>query len=103
MSTTPTPDALAKALETVRETQPASMAVVFGCGGNRDRGKRPLMGRIAADCADRLYVTSDNPRNEDPDAIIADIAGGIPESARVRSAACQSRRCHKTNHCRCGG
>ena len=77
-----TPDALAKALETVRETRPAAMAVVFGCGGNRDRSKRPQMGRIAADRADRVYVTSDNPRNEDPDAIVADIPDGIPTPAR---------------------
>ncbi len=86
-----TPDALAKALETVRETQPASIAVVFGCGGNRDRGKRPQMGRIAADQADRLYVTSDNPRNEDPDAIVADILAGVPEAARRRTLSIGNR------------
>lgn len=86
-----TPDALAKALETVRETRPAAMAVVFGCGGNRDRSKRPQMGRIAADRADRVYVTSDNPRNEDPGAIVADILDGIPTPARARTVAIVDR------------
>ena len=72
-----TPDALAKALDTVRETRPQGLTVVFGCGGNRDRSKRPLMGKIAADCADSVYVTSDNPRSEQPSAIIEQIVAGI--------------------------
>ena len=72
-----TPDALAKALDTVRETQPKSLSVVFGCGGDRDRRKRPLMGQIAVERADRVYVTSDNPRSESPDSIIAEIVGGM--------------------------
>ena len=80
-----TPDALAKALETVRETQPASLAVVFGCGGNRDRSKRPLMGSVAAGSADRVFVTSDNPRDEDPPSIINDILAGIPDSVRPQT------------------
>ncbi|HPT55067.1 MAG TPA: UDP-N-acetylmuramoyl-L-alanyl-D-glutamate--2,6-diaminopimelate ligase [Casimicrobium sp.] len=72
-----TPDALAKALDTVRETQPNSLTVVFGCGGDRDRRKRPLMGQIAAQRADRVYVTSDNPRNESPESIITEIVSGM--------------------------
>lgn len=72
-----TPDALAKALDTVRETRPHALTVVFGCGGDRDRSKRPLMGRIAADRADRVYVTSDNPRSEQPMAIIGEIVAGV--------------------------
>ena len=72
-----TPDALAKALDTVRETRPQSLTVVFGCGGDRDRSKRPLMGKIAADRADHVYVTSDNPRSEQPLAIIDEIVAGV--------------------------
>lgn len=72
-----TPDALAKALETLRETAHGSLSVVFGCGGDRDRGKRPEMGRIAAQGADRIYVTNDNPRTEEPSAIAAEITAGI--------------------------
>jgi UDP-N-acetylmuramoyl-L-alanyl-D-glutamate--2,6-diaminopimelate ligase len=71
-----TPDALAKALDTVRETRPHALTVVFGCGGDRDRSKRPLMGKIAADRADHVYVTSDNPRSEQPSAIIDEIVAG---------------------------
>jgi len=77
-----TPDALAKALDTVRETRPAVLAVVFGCGGDRDRRKRPIMGRVAAERADRVYVTSDNPRAEIPQEIIAEIVAGIDASRR---------------------
>ncbi len=72
-----TPDSLENALIALRETTPHKLAVVFGCGGDRDRGKRPEMGRIAAAFADRVYVTSDNPRSESPQAIVADIETGI--------------------------
>jgi UDP-N-acetylmuramoyl-L-alanyl-D-glutamate--2,6-diaminopimelate ligase len=72
-----TPDSLENALIALRETTPHKLAVVFGCGGDRDRGKRPEMGRIAAAYADRIYVTSDNPRGELPEEIVAEIVTGI--------------------------
>ena len=76
------PDALAKALEALRPYVKGRLIVVFGCGGDRDKGKRPLMGAIAADLADSVIVTDDNPRSEDPAAIRAEImadAGGARE------------------------
>jgi UDP-N-acetylmuramoyl-L-alanyl-D-glutamate--2,6-diaminopimelate ligase len=76
-----TPDALARALAALRPLTAGRLIVVFGCGGDRDRGKRPIMGRIAADGADLAIVSSDNPRTEDPDAIIDDVVsgmGGVP-------------------------
>jgi len=73
-----TPDALEKVLATLRPLAGEGRVIcVFGCGGNRDKGKRPLMGRAAAQGSDLVYVTSDNPRNEDPLAIIADILQGV--------------------------
>jgi UDP-N-acetylmuramoyl-L-alanyl-D-glutamate--2,6-diaminopimelate ligase len=75
-----TDDALANVLRTLRPLVPdgGSLRVVFGCGGDRDRAKRPRMGRVAAEFADQLYVTSDNPRTEEPEAIIDEITRGIP-------------------------
>ncbi len=73
-----TPDALANLLSAVRETTLGKVLVVFGCGGDRDAGKRALMGSIAAENADRIFVTSDNPRSEDPQKIVDQIAEGIP-------------------------
>ena len=72
-----TPDALAKALSALRAHTRGQLHCVFGCGGDRDRDKRPVMGRIAAEHADRVIVTSDNPRNEPPLEIIEDIRKGI--------------------------
>jgi UDP-N-acetylmuramoyl-L-alanyl-D-glutamate--2,6-diaminopimelate ligase len=73
-----TPDALERALQALRPFTRRALIVVFGAGGDRDRGKRPLMGQVAERCADRVIVTSDNPRTEDPDAIIDDIVGPLP-------------------------
>jgi UDP-N-acetylmuramoyl-L-alanyl-D-glutamate--2,6-diaminopimelate ligase len=72
-----TPDALERALDAVRPFTPERLIVVFGCGGDRDRGKRPQMGAIAEAKADLAIVTSDNPRTEDPEAIIDDIETGM--------------------------
>ena len=72
-----TPDALARALAAVRPFTSGSLTVVFGCGGDRDRGKRPEMGRIAESGSDRSIVTSDNPRTEDPQRILDDIEAGM--------------------------
>ncbi len=77
-----TPDALRRVLETARPLTPGRLGVVFGAGGDRDRGKRPIMGRIAAELADRVWLTSDNPRSEDPDAIIREISVGVVPSPR---------------------
>ncbi|MGH8134048.1 MAG: Mur ligase family protein, partial [Steroidobacteraceae bacterium] len=76
-----TPDALQKALRAARLHCRGQLRVVFGCGGDRDAGKRPLMGRIAAELADELIVTDDNPRTEDPARIVADIIAGIAPRA----------------------
>jgi len=74
-----TPDGLKKLLETLRplKKDSAKLIVVFGCGGDRDSGKRPLMGKIAQDLADVVIVTSDNPRSENPEAIISEIMTGM--------------------------
>ncbi len=71
------PDALENVLRLAREVTTGRLICVFGCGGDRDRSKRPLMGAIAAGLADLILVTSDNPRTEDPEAIIAEILDGI--------------------------
>jgi UDP-N-acetylmuramoyl-L-alanyl-D-glutamate--2,6-diaminopimelate ligase len=75
------PDALAAALSAVRDLAEGRVLCVFGCGGDRDRGKRPVMGRIAAERADVAILTSDNPRSEDPLAIIEEVAAGAPAGA----------------------
>ncbi len=78
-----TPDALARALAAAREHARGRVIVVFGCGGDRDRAKRPVMGGIAAADADLAIVTSDNPRSEDPAAIVEEIVQGAP-AGRLR-------------------
>jgi UDP-N-acetylmuramoyl-L-alanyl-D-glutamate--2,6-diaminopimelate ligase len=72
------PDSLENVLRTARELTSGKLIVVFGCGGDRDRTKRPVMGGIAARLADHVIVTSDNPRSEDPEAIVAEIVAGFP-------------------------
>lgn len=72
-----TPDALERVLQTARALCKGTLHVVFGCGGDRDKGKRPLMGQIAVRGAQVVWVTSDNPRTEDPQQIIADIVNGL--------------------------
>ena len=72
-----TPDALLNVLKTARELSPRKLIVVFGCGGDRDKQKRPLMGQVADQNADFSIITSDNPRKEDPDAIIAEAEKGF--------------------------
>ncbi len=79
-----TPDALERSLKTARAFTRGKLIVVFGCGGDRDKGKRPLMGEIAERGADCAIVTSDNPRTEDPDAIIDDIEAGMRGSKHQR-------------------
>src|SRR5439155_7169948 len=72
-----TPDALRNVLKTLRELEPHRLIVVFGCGGNRDKAKRPLMGAVVDRHADYAIITSDNPRKEEPEAIIDDIKQGF--------------------------
>src|SRR5947199_206333 len=77
------PEALESVLRTARELTGRRVICVFGCGGDRDRGKRPLMGRIASELADVAIVTSDNPRSEDPQAIIDEILAGVTTDVEV--------------------
>jgi UDP-N-acetylmuramoyl-L-alanyl-D-glutamate--2,6-diaminopimelate ligase len=79
-----TPDALERALATLRPLTRGRLIVVFGCGGDRDKGKRPIMGRLAAEGSDLAIVTSDNPRTEDPDAIIDDVEQGMADVPHQR-------------------
>lgn len=78
-----TPDALQQVLQALREHCSGELWCVFGCGGDRDRGKRPLMGQIAQQIADKIVVTDDNPRHESPQTIVADILQGMPKDAAV--------------------
>lgn len=78
-----TPDALQRVLGTLESVTAGELWCVFGCGGDRDRGKRPLMGAAAAELADRIVLTDDNPRTEDPEAIVRDIRSGMHDHPQV--------------------
>ena len=82
-----TPDGLENILQTAREVAKNKIIIVFGCGGDRDRTKRPIMGEIAAQYADTIIVTSDNPRSEDPEKILDDIQPGIEKQLKQKSGA----------------
>jgi UDP-N-acetylmuramoyl-L-alanyl-D-glutamate--2,6-diaminopimelate ligase len=88
------PDALAAVLTTLRALAPRRLICVFGCGGDRDRGKRPIMGEIAGRLADLVILTSDNPRSEEPERIMLEIEGGLTASTldRVDEAKARSSR-----------
>ncbi|MDH7601992.1 MAG: UDP-N-acetylmuramoyl-L-alanyl-D-glutamate--2,6-diaminopimelate ligase, partial [Armatimonadota bacterium] len=79
-----TPDELENVLKAAKGIVAGRLTVVFGCGGDRDRGKRPIMGRLAAELADRVVITSDNPRSEKPEDIIAEILSGVPSDKRAQ-------------------
>jgi UDP-N-acetylmuramoyl-L-alanyl-D-glutamate--2,6-diaminopimelate ligase len=81
------PDALGKVLEAARAHARGRVIAVFGCGGDRDPGKRPLMGAVAESAADLVVVTSDNPRSEDPGSIIAQVLAGMQEPSRAQAVA----------------
>jgi len=89
-----TPDALKKALKAVKGIVAGKLITVFGCGGDRDKGKRGKMGRVAGENSDFVIVTSDNPRTEDPEAIIAQIEKGIKECGLNNLADKNNRRMH---------
>jgi UDP-N-acetylmuramoyl-L-alanyl-D-glutamate--2,6-diaminopimelate ligase len=92
-----TPDALENVLQALREFDHRRLVTVFGCGGDRDRRKRPLMGEIAVRYSDTVYVTSDNPRTEDPEGIITDIMGGIgPDLTAAVEQVCDRREAIRT-------
>ncbi len=78
-----TPDGLKQALKACRSMTSQKLFCVFGCGGDRDAGKRPKMGAIASELSDYLFITSDNPRTENPQKILNDIRGGIPISTKI--------------------
>jgi len=76
-----TPDAYERVLSTLRSLTDGQLLMVFGCGGDRDRAKRPVMGKIAARLTDMAILTTDNPRSEDPADICEDISRGMPEGS----------------------
>ena len=93
-----TPDALEKACQAVRSLRPKRLRLVFGCGGDRDRLKRKIMGKIAAQCADHIVVTNDNPRTEDPERILEMILEGVEAREGLRVEVCLDRR-EAIRHC----
>ncbi|NUO01729.1 MAG: UDP-N-acetylmuramoyl-L-alanyl-D-glutamate--2,6-diaminopimelate ligase, partial [Saprospiraceae bacterium] len=89
-----TPDALEKVLSTIAQLRKGTGKVitVVGCGGDRDRAKRPEMAKIACRMSDQVILTSDNPRTEEPEAIIAEMEAGIPEELASRALSISDRR-----------
>ncbi len=85
------PDALEKVLKTLKPVTRGRLIALFGCGGDRDKLKRPIMGRIATDNADLVVVTSDNPRTEDPDEIIREIVAGMKDKRTPTKVICDRR------------
>ena len=86
-----TPDAVENVLRTLRPIAPGRLVTLFGCGGDRDRGKRPIMGRIASELSDFVIVTSDNPRTEEPMAIIEEILPGLRQGTTPYTVICDRR------------
>ncbi len=95
-----TPDALEQALTALRAHCEGRLICVFGCGGERDAGKRPEMGAIAERLADQIIVTDDNPRGEDGDVIVAQIVAGLRQPANGNGRA-RSRGGHRSRPCPC--
>jgi len=91
-----TPDALENVLKAARKIARGRVSVLFGCGGDRDRTKRPIMGELGVRLADFAYITSDNPRTEDPQAIIDDIVAGVKEPKERWCVICDRREAIKT-------
>jgi len=87
-----TPDELENVLSTAKSLTSKRLIALFGCGGDRDRGKRPIMGKIGAELADVIVVTSDNPRTEDPEFIVSQILEGIPDEDKARVTVRVDRR-----------
>ena len=100
-----TPDALHTVLKNARQFTKGRLLTVFGCGGDRDKTKRPIMGTIAADLADLAIITSDNPRTEEPGSIIEDILKGVPDRTKIilepdrKKAICQAIRAMAADDC----
>ncbi|MDE6145434.1 MAG: UDP-N-acetylmuramoyl-L-alanyl-D-glutamate--2,6-diaminopimelate ligase, partial [Muribaculaceae bacterium] len=87
-----TPDAVVNVLETIREVGPRRIITVVGAGGDRDKGKRPIMASEAARLSDSVILTSDNPRTEDPRAILADMEAGLTAETRPKATVIVDRR-----------